>query len=146
MFNNVKGNKIKTINRNGVLYIQNEYGLVEYIYPKGEGFQCVYYDFEDLIRCVEGTQVLGELKCSDIESKFDVGVYAKRKLYELKVNNPYEYYCMIVENKLQKYVESLHKSNLQTNKTIFKQYKEKYPSMSDVQIQSYINEFNMYDN
>ncbi len=133
------------IERNGELGIETKYGWIEYIMPKGEDVQAIYYDFEDVIRLVKGTEIIDKVDCEKVEEDYNLSTYAVKRIYNLKCENPQEYYDIHDKSEFKEYVQTLNGSAREMNSSMYSWYKERYPDMSDAQIRSYIQEFNMYD-
>ncbi len=133
------------IERNGELGIETKYGWIGYIMPIGGDVQAIYYDFEDVIRLVKGTEIIDKVDCGKVEEDYDLSTYAVKRIYNLKSENPQEYYHIHNTSEFREYVETLNSSSSEINSSMYSWYKEKYPEISDAQIRSYIQEFNMYD-
>lgn len=90
----------------------------------------------------DGTKL--SLLCKGIESELDCGIEARDKIQALKVEKPLEYAKMALEGTMQEYCNSIDRSLSASQNTLFKQYKERYPDMSDEQIISLVRECQMY--
>lgn len=51
---------------------------------------------------------------------------------------------MALNGTLQNYCDTIERSDSTTQNTLYKQYKERYPDMSDEQIRSRVRECQMY--
>ena len=90
----------------------------------------------------DGTKVA--LLCKGIESDLNIGIKAQGKLQALKVEKPLEYAVMALNGTLQAYFDTIDRSDHTSQNTLFQQYKERYPDMSDEQIMSLVRECQMY--
>lgn len=90
----------------------------------------------------DGTKLA--LLCKGIESELNCGIEARGKLQALKVEKPLEYAKMALNGTMQEYCNSIERSLSASQNTLFKQYKERYPDMSDEQIMSLARECQMY--
>ncbi len=141
------------IERQGEFYIETKYGLIEFILPKAGsnegvfgGYNAVYYDFEDVIRIVDGYNILQKIDCEFYEQLYDLSTYAKKKLYNLKVNSPQEYFNIVGTEEFDEYIETFNKSSSEMGTSLYNWFKERNPSMSDTEIWLSVNELILYDN
>ncbi len=130
----------------GELGIETKYGWIEYIMPKGYDVQAIYYDFEDVIRLVKGTEIIDKVDCEKVEDDYNLSTYAVKRIYNLKCENPQEYYDIHNTSEFKDYVETLNRSSAEMNSSYSSWFKERYPDMSDTQIQLEVNMLMFYDN
>lgn len=90
----------------------------------------------------DGTKVA--LLCKGIEADLSIGIKAQGKLNALKVEKPSEYAVMALNGTLQDYCDTIDRSDTTSQNTLYEQYKERYPDMSDEQIRSLVRECQMY--
>ena len=90
----------------------------------------------------DGTTIA--LLCKGIEADLSIGINAQGKLNALKVEKPSEYAVMALNGTLQDYCDIIERSDSTAQNTLYKQYKERYPDMSDEQIMSLVRECQMY--
>ena len=84
------------------------------------------------------------LLCKGIESDLNCGIEAMGSIQALKVEKPLEYAKMALDGTMQEYCDSIERSLSVSQNTLFQQYKERYPDMSDGQIMSLVRECQMY--
>lgn len=90
----------------------------------------------------DGTKVA--LLCKGIEADLNIGIKAQGKLQALKVEKPSEYAVMALNGTLQDYCDTIDRSDSTSQNTLYEQYRERYPDMSDEQIRSLVRECQMY--
>lgn len=90
----------------------------------------------------DGTTVA--LLCKGVEADLSIGIKAQGKLQALKVEKPSEYAVMALNGTLQAYCDTIDRSDSTSQNTLYEQYKERYPDMSDEQIRSLVRECHMY--
>ena len=81
----------------------------------------------------------------DIEDSLHTTPYTLSQLELLAETNPIEYAELILTGKMQDYLDLIAEGNRDTSRTIRKQLERHYPDMSDVQIESLVREYAMYD-
>ena len=90
----------------------------------------------------DGTEL--SLLCNGIENELKCGIEARDKLQALKIEKPLKYAQMALNGTMQEYCDSIDRSLGASQNILFKQYKERYPDMSDEQIMSLVRECQMY--
>jgi len=107
-----------------------------------------FASFNDDTNCVEvvfSDIASVNLYTPDIEDNLHTTMYTRSRLESLAENNPIEYAEMVLNGTIQNYLDLLAQENKNTSNTIREQYRKHYPNMSDTQIDSLIQEHNMYD-
>ena len=85
----------------------------------------------------DGTKVA--LLCKGIEADLSIGIKAQGKTELPQGGKTVEYAVMALNGTLQAYC----RSGSTSPNTLYKQYKERYPDMSDEQIRSLVREWQM---
>ncbi len=134
------------IEKNGKLYIETKYGLIDYIMAKEDTLEAIYYEFEDVIRMCVGDSIEWKIDCEEVESKYSLTTYAKMQLNKFKSNDTYEYYKIHRTKAFDEYIDLLNKSSFEMNTSYNSWFKEKYPDMSDTQIDLEVNMLMLYEN
>ncbi len=134
------------IEKDGKLYIETKYGLIEYIMASEDTLEAIYYEFEDVIRMCSGDSIEWKIDCEEVESKYNLCAYAKKELNKFKCNNTYEYYIIHRTKEFEEYIELLNKSSLDMNSSLSDWFKDRHPDMSGTQIQLEVNILMLYDN
>jgi len=104
--------------------------------------------FNDDTNCVEvcfNDFATVNLYTPDIEDNLHTTMYTRSQLELLVENNPIEYAEMVLNGTIQNYLDLLADENKDTSNTIRNQLKERYPDMSDTQIDNLVREFSMYN-
>ena len=106
--------------------------------------KCKYNWNEGIVELLfsDGTTVA--LLCKSIEADLSIGIKSQGKLNALKVEKPLKYAVMALNGTLQDYCDTIDRSDSTTQNTLYEQYKERYPDMSDEQIMSLVRECQMY--
>ena len=86
-----------------------------------------------------------KLYTPDIEDSFTASPYVRSQLILLAEKSPTEYAELVLTGKMQNFINLCATENKSTSDIIREQYKKHYPDMSDAQIDSLIQEHNMYD-
>ncbi len=84
------------------------------------------------------------LLCETAESEIMCSFEAKERLQDLRVTKPLEYAKMLFDGTAAEYCKSIDRTKNYGQSVLFRQYKERYPNMSDEQIFSLIRECQMY--
>ena len=92
----------------------------------------------------DGTKMA--LLCRGIEAEIEGSLEVMGRIEALKVECPLEYAQMALNETMQEYCRSVDRSSAVSADIVFRQYKKRYPNMSEAQIRSLIRECQMYDN
>ncbi len=84
------------------------------------------------------------LLCEAAESEIVCSIEAKERLQDLRVTKPLEYAKMLLDGTAAEYCKSIDRTKNYGQSVLFRQYKERYPNMSDEQIFSLIRECQIY--
>lgn len=90
----------------------------------------------------DGTKVA--LLCKGIEADLSIGIKAQGKTELPQGGKTVEYAVMALNGTLQDYCDTIDRSDSTSQNTLYEQYKERYPDMSDEQIMSLVRECQMY--
>lgn len=81
----------------------------------------------------------------EIEKSLHTTIYTRSQFQLLADTNPLEYARLILSGEMQNYLDLLKEENRSISNDIRLQLKERYPDMSDTQIDSLVREYRMYN-
>lgn len=91
----------------------------------------------------DGTKIA--ILCKAVRTKLECSPEISDKLYDIAINEPLEYAQMVLDGTIREYCDLLDRSRHSHDDVLFHQYRNRYPDMSDEQIRSLMQEFQMYD-